>query len=70
MKTLLVFSFLVALAAPVLAGKAFKGYACMNECPLAQTANAHRANGTEALAASDAVRADVARRVTANLAKI
>lgn len=70
MKTLTVFSFLVALAAPVLAGEAFKGFRCENECPLAQTANSHRANGTEALAAPSVVRADVAARVEKNLAKI
>ena len=70
MKTLLVFSTLVALAAPVLAGRSFKGYDCENECPLAKTANSHRANGTEALAASEAARAEVAARIEKNLAKI
>ena len=70
MKTLIVFALLGALAAPVLAGEAFKGFECTNECPLAKTANSHRANGTEALAAHSAVRADVAARVEKNLAKI
>jgi hypothetical protein len=70
MKTLIVFSFLVALAAPVFAREAFKGFQCTNECPLAQTANSHRANGTEALAASTAVRAEVVARIEGNLAKI
>jgi hypothetical protein len=70
MKTLMVFVFLAALAVPVLAGEAFKGFQCSNECPLAQTANSHRANGTEALAAQSVVRADVAARVEKNLAKI
>lgn len=70
MKTSIVFAFLVALSAPVLAREAFKGFQCANECPLAQTANSHRANGTEALAAQSVVRADVAARVEKNLAKI
>ena len=70
MKTLIVCSFLVALEAPVFARESFKGFRCDNECPLAQTANSHRANGTEALAASNAVCADVAGRIGANLAKI
>lgn len=70
MKTLIVFSLLGALAAPVLARETFKGFECTNECPLAHIANSHRANGTEALAASTAVRADVAALVEKNLAKI
>lgn len=70
MKTLTVFSFLVMLAAPAFAREAFKGFRCENECPLAQTANSHRANGTEALVASTAARADVAARIEKNLAKI
>jgi hypothetical protein len=70
MKTLIVFSLLIALAAPVFAREAFRGFQCTNECPLAQTANSHRANGTEALAASTAVRAEVVARIEGNLAKI
>jgi len=70
MKTLSVFTLLALLATPVLASEAFKGFRCENECPLAQTANSHRANGTEALAASSVARADVALRVEKNLAKI
>lgn len=70
MKTLFVSSILVAFAAPAIAAGAFKGYRCENECPLAQTANSHRADGMEALAASTAVRVDLAVRVERNLARI
>ena len=70
MKTLSVLALLVVLATPVFAVEAFKGFRCENECPLAQTANSHRANGTEALAASSVARADVALRIEKNLAKI
>jgi hypothetical protein len=70
MKTLSVFALLVGLAAPVLACEAFKGFRCENDCPLAQTANSHRANGTEALATSCVARADVALRIEKNLAKV
>jgi hypothetical protein len=70
MKTLFVLSTLFALAGPVIAGEAFKGYRCENECPLAQQANSHRAFGMEALAASTAVRAYIAASVEKNLLKI
>lgn len=70
MKSLFVLSILFVLAAPVIAHEAFKGFRCENECPLAQAANSHRALGTEALAASTAVRADVAACVEKNLSKI
>ncbi|HUR29009.1 MAG TPA: hypothetical protein VM509_12540 [Planctomycetota bacterium] len=70
MKTMSVFALLVVLATPVFAYEAFKGFRCDNACPLAQTANSHRANGTEALAASSVARADVALRIEKNLAKI
>jgi hypothetical protein len=70
MKTMSVFALLVALATPVFASDAFKGFRCENECPLAKTANSHRANGTEALAASSVARADVAVRIEKNRAKI
>jgi hypothetical protein len=70
MKTLIVSASLIALAAPVFAREAFKGFECTNECPLAKTANSHRANGSEALTAQSVVRADVAARIEKNLAKI
>ncbi|MEO6710758.1 MAG: hypothetical protein ABIP42_14350 [Planctomycetota bacterium] len=63
-------SILFVLAAPVIANEAFKGFRCENECPLAQQANSHRAFGTEALAASTAVRAYVSASVEKNLLKI
>lgn len=70
MKTLFVLSTLIALSVPVLASEARQGFRCSNECPLAQQAKSHRANGTEALIASTAVRADVAACVEKNLSKI
>jgi hypothetical protein len=70
MKTLFVLSTLFALAVPVFAREGFKGYRCENECPLAQHANSHRSYGSEALAASTAVRADVVAGVEKNLLRI
>ena len=70
MKSLCVLSSLFVLTVSAFAGTAFTGYKCTNECPLAQQANSHRSYGTEALAASTAVRADLAASVEKNLLRI
>ena len=59
-----------AFALPAIAGDTGDGYECQNCCPLAQQANTHRAGGTEAVAASVVVRADVAKIVEKNLDRI
>jgi hypothetical protein len=46
------------------------GFRCDNACPLAQQANVLRARGSEALAASQLVRADWVARIAKNLDKI
>lgn len=70
MKMMCVLSSLFVLTVPVFAGTAFTGFRCANECPLAQQANSHRSYGTEALAASTAVRSDLAASVEKNLLRI
>ena len=69
MKTLLKAACLAALIVPAFAGDALV-YRCDNMCPLAQTANSHRAYGLEARAMSKVARADVAAAVEANLLKV
>lgn len=67
---------LVALsAAPALAGeetpgRCLDGFACENECPLAQQANAWRSTGSEALAVRSKLQAEHAAVVLKNLSKI
>ena len=58
------------LTLTALAADAFKGYRCENECPLAKSANEHRAYGTEAIRVSSALHADLSASVERNLAKI
>lgn len=70
MKFLSVLPILFLAAAPVFAVEALRGFRCDNECPLAQTANSHRALGTEAQITSTVVRADVTAAVEANLARL
>ena len=71
MKKLIAVAALAVLAVPALAGDCLsKGYRCDNACPLAQQANYCRSFGTEALAGSKLVRADVSKTVVANLARI
>ncbi len=80
MKFLLSLVVLAALAMPVFAGEDCGGscplsgesseFDCQNRCPLAKMANRHRALGTEALTASKTMRAENAKTVARNLAKI
>jgi hypothetical protein len=73
MKKLFAVAALAALAVPALAGgdKCLQSsYRCENSCPLAAQANVCRSFGTEAPAASLVARADVAKVVVANLARI
>jgi hypothetical protein len=70
MRKLFALALLAALAFPAVAGDTGDGYECQNHCPLAQQANTHRAPGTEAVAASAVVRADVARVIERNLDRI
>ena len=60
----------VALALPAFAGETDCGFTCDNACPLAQQANTRRAAGTEAIAASTVMRADVVAQVARNLDRI
>lgn len=69
MKTLAIAAVLAALMVPAFAGDALT-YRCDNMCPLAETANSHRAYGTEAQTVSKIARADVAAVVVVNLAKV
>lgn len=67
-------SFLAALAfaallLPALAND-IGGFRCDNMCPLAETANAHRAYGLEAQSVSTTARVELASMVLANLAKV
>jgi hypothetical protein len=50
--------------------KSDDGFECMNQCPLAQEANKHRASGRESFAVSTALRATYAATVQKNLARI
>jgi hypothetical protein len=70
MKRLFALAALAALAFPALAGGGLDGYRCENACPLAKSANSHRAYGTEAARASTVAAADLAREIQANLARI
>jgi hypothetical protein len=74
MKCLPTAALIAALIAPAFAGDKscgqISGYRCDNMCPLATTANSHRAYGLEAVSASKFARADVASRVEANLARV
>lgn len=70
MKKLLALAAATLVALPAVAGGGLTDYACRNACPLAKQANAHRAYGTEAAATSTVVRAELTRRVTANLERI
>ena len=45
-------------------------FACENECPLAQDANARRAFGAEAVLASKVVRSEFASELERNLARV
>ena len=69
MKKLFALAVLAALAFPAVAGDD-GGFTCTNACPLAQQANVRRATGSEAVAASAVVRADVAAAVARNLERI
>ncbi len=70
MKTTLITAALLALAFGAL-GVAHAGeLTCDNACPLAKSANAHRAVGKDAQATSAIVQADVRREVLAQLARI
>lgn len=68
--TVLALTGAAAIAWPAFAGEQECGFSCENACPLAQQANTHRAGGTEAVAASEVVRADVAKLVETNLDRI
>lgn len=70
MKNLIACAALAALALPALAGGGTDGFRCENECPLAVTANGHRAYGAEAVAASRVAQAELFAQVEANLARI
>jgi opacity protein-like surface antigen len=70
MKKLLALAVLAALAVPAAAGDTDREFDCSNQCPLAQQANTHRANGGEAAATSAVVQADIASQVERNLARI
>lgn len=62
---------LALLAATSVAGEScVSGSSCANGCPLAQTANARFATGTESVAVSKTIRADVVKTVLANLEAI
>lgn len=61
---------LPALAGDPSPGRCPDGFACENECPLAQQANARRAVGTEALAVRSQAQAAFAATVLKNLARI
>ena len=67
-------ALVTVLIAPALAGEGssadISGSGCDNLCPLATTANAHRAYGLEAVQASKVVRAEVAALVVANLQRV
>jgi hypothetical protein len=69
MKTLLKAALAAVLIVPAFAGDALV-YRCDNMCPLAQTANTHRAYGLEARTMSKVARADVAAVVESNLLKV
>jgi len=58
---------LVLTAALAYAGDCLSGTSCCNQCPLAKQANARLSDGREGLATSNIVRADVVRRVLANM---
>lgn len=75
MKILPALVLALSVTAPALAGDGgcadgLQGFDCDNMCPLARTANTHRALGTEAPRISAVLREDLARKVEANLARI
>lgn len=72
MKKLFALAAFAALVVPAIAGGDCKlsSYRCENDCPLAKQANVCRSYGTEALATSTVARADVAKLVVGNLARI
>lgn len=51
-------------------GKTLAGTTCVNECPLAQEANAHRSTGEEAVFASAMARRELVRALVSNLSAL
>jgi hypothetical protein len=74
MKSLLVLTVALLLAAPAVAGDCpygdLDGFDCDNMCPLAKEANTHRSLGTESEGISVLLREELTQRVVANLARI
>jgi hypothetical protein len=77
MRLLLSLAVVAAFALPATAGEkptvsatCLAGFDCQNHCPLAKQANQRRALGAEALTASKVMRAERAKTVAAQLAKI
>ena len=71
-RSLALLAVLALLTAPALAGAGcgLTGFDCDNMCPLAHQANERRALGSEALAVTSKVQADLVARVNANLRSI
>jgi len=59
-----------AVAVPALACDGMNGFACSNDCPLAQQVNTRRSSGREAMSVSASLRATLAAQVERNLARV
>jgi hypothetical protein len=76
MRSLTIAAVFAALLVPAIAGKRpakageISGFRCDNECPLAHTANLHRAYGLESLSVSTTVRAESVVQLEKNLARV